>query len=35
MRCMPYSSRIISEMLPELQMEKFDFLKTIIHPQII
>ena len=33
---MPCSSRNISEMLSEIQtMEKFDFLKSIIHSQII
>ena len=30
--CMPYPSRIISEMLPEINtMEKFIFFKSIIH----
>ena len=33
---MPCSSRIISEMLPEIHtMENFDLLKSIIHSQII
>ena len=33
---MPCSSQIISEMLPEIHtMETFDFLKSIIHSQII
>ena len=35
-QCMPCSSQIISEMLPEIHtMEKFDFVKYIIHSQII
>ena len=35
MQCMPCSSRIISEMLPEIHMmEKFDFFKSIIHLSI-
>ena len=35
-QCMPCSSRIISEMLPEINtMEKCDFLKSIIHSYII
>ena len=35
-QCMPCSSRIISEMLPEIHIvEKCDFLKPIIHSQII
>ena len=36
MLSMPCSSQIISEMLPEIYpAEKFDFLKSIIHSQII
>ena len=35
-QCMPYSSRIISELLPEIHtMEKCDFLKSVIHSEII
>ena len=35
-QCMPCSSRIISEMLPEIHtMEKCDFLKSITHSFII
>ena len=35
-QCMPCSSGIISEMQAEIHtMEKFDFLKSIIHSQII
>ena len=35
-QCMPCSSQIISEMLPEIHtMQKFDFLKPILHSQII
>ena len=31
-QCMPCSSSIICEMLPEIQtMEKYDFLKSVIH----
>ena len=34
--CRPCSNRIISEMLPDIHtMEKFDFLKSMIHSQII
>ena len=34
-QCMPCSSQIISEMQPEIyNMEKFDFLKSLIHSQI-
>ena len=34
--CMPCSSQIISEMLPIIHtMEKFDFLKSTMHSQII
>ena len=36
MHCMPCYSQIISEMLPEIHtMEKCDFLKPVIHSQII
>ena len=35
-QCMPCSSQIINEMLPEIHtVEKFDFLKAMIHSQII
>ena len=35
-QCMSCSSRIISEMQPEIHtIEKFDFLKSIIHSQMI
>ena len=35
-QCMPYFSRIISEMLPETHtMEKYDFLRSISHSEII
>ena len=35
-QCMPCSSQMISEMLPEIHtVEKCDFLKPIIHFQII
>ena len=35
-QCMPCSSRITSEMLPEIHtMEKFDFHKSVIHSQVI
>ena len=35
-KCMPCSSRIITKMLPEiLTIEKCDFLKPIVHSQII
>ena len=34
MQCMPFSSQIISEMLPEIRtMEKCDVHKSIIHSQ--
>ena len=34
-QCMPCSSRIINEVLPEIRRtDKFDFLKSIIHSQI-
>ena len=35
-QCMPCSSQIISEILPEIHtMEKFDFLIPIIHFKIL
>ena len=35
-QCMPCSTRIISEMQPEVyEMERYDFLKPIIHSQIL
>ena len=35
MQCMSSSSRIISEMLPEIHKKKYDYLKSIIHSLII
>ena len=35
-QCMPCSSRVISEMQLEIHaMEQFDFVKSIIHSQLI
>ena len=35
-QCMPCSSQLISETLPEIQtVAKYDFLKSVIHSQII
>ena len=35
-QCMPCSPQIISEMIPEIHtVQKFDFLKTLIHSQIV
>ena len=34
-QCMPCSSQIINEMLPEIHtMENIDFLKSLVHSQI-
>ena len=36
MLCMPCSSQIISEMVPEMHtVEKFDFLKPVNHSQMV